>query len=186
MSMVASKIGTVPTTGFDWYIVLLEGPFANEIREQIDRHFTILGREAGPEVMAVRGYDSTQFRNSFIESAAFYGPEDWKTVDVPAVVVTDALPTAVEARNGLDHARVMVFPLRRIYEKDKDISIFFEKLLKALHSPDASAALEKLDTANIEKYWSWLSDYVELKPGFFGFNADVGKMISALLEKRRG
>ena len=185
MTMCASKIGTVPTRGFEWYIVLLEGPFGNEIREQIDKYFTTLGKEAGPEVLVVRGYDATQFRNSFIESAAFYGPSDWKTVDVPAIVVTDALPTAVEERDGLDQARVMIFPLKQIYERHKDISIFFEKLLKALHSSEASAALEKLDKAKIEKYWSWISDYVELKPGFFGFKADVGKMISALLEKAR-
>jgi len=183
--MCASRIGTVPTEGFDWYIVLLEGPFGNEIREQIDKYFTTLGKEAGPEVMVVRGYDATQFRDSFIDSAAFYGPGDWKTVDVPAIVVTDALPTAVEQREGLDQARVMVFPLRQIYERHKDISIFFEKLLRVLHSSEASAALEKLDKAKIEKYWSWISDYVELKPGFFGFNADLGKMISALLEKAR-
>jgi len=185
MTMRASKIGTVPTEGFNWYIVLLEGPFADAIREQIDKYFITLGEEAGPEVLVVRGYNSTKFRNSFIESAAFYGPGDWGAVDVPAIVVTDALPTAVERRKGLHQARVMIFPLRHIYEKHKDISIFFAKLLGALQSSDASAALEKLDKAKIEKYWSWITDYVELKPGFFGFKADLGKIIGDMLAKAR-
>jgi hypothetical protein len=183
--MCASKIGTVPTEGFNWYIVLLEGPFADAIREQIDRYFMTLGQEAGPDVLVVRGYDATEFRDSFIESAAFYGPGDWKNVDVPAIVVTDALPTAVEQTNGLDQARVMIFPLRQVYERHKDISNFFGKLLAALRSSEASHALEKLDKAKIEKYWSWITDYVELKPGFFGFKADLGKIITELLAKTR-
>ncbi|MCX7098481.1 MAG: hypothetical protein NTV43_11330 [Methylococcales bacterium] len=185
MTMCASKIGTVPTEGFNWYIVLLEGPFADAIREQIDKYFVTLGKEAGPDVLVVRGYDATTFRDSFIESAAFYGPDDWKSVDVPAIVVTDALPTAVEERNGLDQAKVMIFPLRQIYEKHNDISTFFGQLLSALHSSEASNALEKLDKAKIEKYWSWFTEYAELKPGFFGFKADLGKIIADLLTKTR-
>jgi hypothetical protein len=183
--MCASKIGSVPTSGFDWYVVLLEGPFANEIREQIDRHFMALGKEVGPDVLVVRGYDATAFKDSFIESAAFYGPEDWKKVEVPALVVTNALPTAVEQQGGLDKARVMIFPLRGAYEKHTDISVFFGKLITALHSADASSALGKLDMLKIEKYWGWLNEYVEMKPGFYGFKADVGKIIADLLKKAR-
>lgn len=185
MTMCASKIGSVPTEGFNWYIVLLEGPFGNAIREQIDKYFMTFGREAGSDVLVVRGYDATAFRESFIESAAFYGPGDWKNVDVPALVVTDALPTAVEEHDGLDKARVMIFPLREMYEKHKDISFFFEKLLAALHSVEASNAIEKLDKSKIEKYWGWITDYTEMKPGFFGFKADLGKIIGELLRKAR-
>lgn len=185
MSMCASKIGSVPTKGFNWYLVLLEGPFADAIREQIDKYFMPLGKEAGPDVLVVRGYDATEFRNSFIESAAFYGEGDWKAVDVPALVVTDALPTDIQHENGLDQARVMIFPLRQVYEKHKDVSVFFARLLSALHSDEASSALEKLDPSKIEKYWSWITDYVDMKPGFYGFSADVGKMIGKLLEKAR-
>lgn len=185
MTMVASRMGTVPTEGFQWYLVLLEGPFADAIREQIDKYFITPGKEAGPDVLVVRGYDATTFRNSFIESSAFYGPEDRKGVDVPAIVVTDALPTAVELRNGLDQAKVMIFPLRQIYEEHKDVSIFFWKLLAALQLTEASNALEKLDKAKIEKYWSWFTEYAEFKPGSFGLKADLGKTIGDLLAKAR-
>jgi hypothetical protein len=44
MTMCASKIGTVPTQGFHWYIVLLEGPFGDVIRDQIDKYFMTLGQ----------------------------------------------------------------------------------------------------------------------------------------------
>jgi hypothetical protein len=183
--MCASKIGSVPTKGFNWYLVLLEGPFGNEIREQIDKYFMTLGKEAGPDVLVVRGYDAAIFRKSFIDAAAFYGPGDWKSVAVPALIVTDALPTAVEQENGLDKARIMIFPLGEMYKRDGDISIFFEKLLAALHSDEASSAIEKLDRSKIEKCWGWITDYAEMKPGFFGFNADLGKMIGDLLRNAR-
>lgn len=185
MSMVASKIGTVPTKGFNWYIVLLEGPFGDAIRDQIDKYFVALGKEAGPDVLVVRGYDATAFRNSFIESAALYGPADWKNISVPAIVVTDALPSAVESPDGLDRAKVMIFPLKEIYEKYKDISIFFAKLCMALHSDEASNALDKLDRSEIKKHWSWITEYAEMKPTFFGFKIDVGKIIADMLEKAR-
>jgi hypothetical protein len=93
-------------------------------------------------------------------------------------VVTDALPTAVETRNGLDQAKVMIFPMRQIYEKHKDISIFFGRLLAALHSTEVSNALDRLEKAEIEKYRSWITKYVEMKPGFFGFKFDLGKIVA--------
>ena len=185
MTMVASKIGSVPTEGFEWYIVLLEGPFGDEIREQIDKYFLALGKEAGPDVLAVRGYDAKEFRDSFIESAAFYGGEDWKAVDVPAIVVTDALPGAVEHRGGLDNAKVMIFPLRQIHEQHKDISSFLKRLLAALQAPEATVALEKLDASKIEKNWGWLTRYVEMKPGFFGFKADLERIVNDVLYRAR-
>jgi hypothetical protein len=73
MTMMASKIGTAPTIGFDWYIILLENPFLNVIHEQIDKYFVTLGKEAGPHILVVRGYDATTFRHS-LESAALYSP----------------------------------------------------------------------------------------------------------------
>jgi hypothetical protein len=171
----------------------VEGPFGHEIREQIDKYFTSLGKEAGPDVLVVRGYDATTFLNTFIDSAALYatrpgesyGPDDWKNVEKPALVVADALPSAFEKRGGLDKARVMIFPLAEMYNKHKDISLFFEKLLAALHSSEASNALQKLDKHKIEKYWGWITDYTEMKPGFFGFKADLGKIIGDLLGKSR-
>ncbi|WP_433965868.1 hypothetical protein [Tunturiibacter gelidiferens] len=189
MTMCASKIGTVPTIGFDWYIVLLEGPFGDAIREQIDKYFMTLGKEAGPDILVVRGYDATAFRDSF-ESAALYSrsfdvPDDWKSTFLPAIVVTDALPTAIKTPNGLDQAKVMIFPLREIYKKHNDISIFFGKLLAALHSNKASYALDRLDESEIEREWSWMREYVEMKPGFFGFKFDLGKMIAGILAKAR-
>ncbi|SRR5713101_3275186 len=189
MTMFARKIGTVPTEGFKWYIVLLEGPFVNELREQIDKHFINLGKAAGPDVLVVRGYDPIAFRESVVAEALLGPDHEWKEKEVeaecPALMVTDALEKNVNEKNGLDKASVMIFPLREMYKKDKDISIFFEKLLAALHSDEASDAIKKLDKCTIEKYWDWITEYSEMKPSFFGFKADLGKIFGDLLQKAR-
>jgi len=180
MSMVASSIGTVPTSGFEWYLFFVESPFGNEIRDQVDKHFQTLGKEAGPGVLVVRGFDAQAFRTSLFEAPALH---EFQEIDPPSVVVTDAHPKRVREVKGLNGAKVMVFPLRPVYAKDKDISLFFDKLLSALRSPDAIIALDKLDGSQIQRHWSWLTDYVELKPGFFGFNADLAKLVGDLLNR---
>jgi hypothetical protein len=38
---------------------------------------------------------------------------------------------------------VIIFPLREVFEKHKDVSVLFAKLLSALRSDEASSALEK-------------------------------------------
>jgi hypothetical protein len=99
MSMIAHRIGSVPTEGFDWYIIFLEGPFPDELGEQIDKYFTTLGKEAGERTLVVRGYDPTKFRMS-LEAPALYGVGDWKLVDTPALLVTDAVPKPREEELG--------------------------------------------------------------------------------------
>ena len=85
----------------------------------------------------------------------------------------------------LDHASVIILPLRDIYEKHKDLSLFFQDLTGMLSKPDALESLKTIKAGLIEKYWSWLGKYVEIKPSFFGFSADVNKMITDLLSIRK-
>jgi hypothetical protein len=65
--------------------------------------------------------------------------------------VTNALPTAIETLNRLDRAKVMIFTVMTIYEKDRDISVFSDKLIAALHFDEAVDALDKLDEFKIER-----------------------------------
>ncbi len=183
MSYFASDIGTVPAEGFKWYVIFVEGAFAdvdNAVGEQINKYFLPFGKEAGPEVLAVQGYDPVAFRKSLMETGSLTGQ-----LFPPAVVVTDTAPAELVRPNGSNQARVMIFPLKEIYEKRKDISNFLRQLLLALQSSDANAALKKLDQTKIEKYWSWITDYVEMKPKFLGVTADLGKLVSDMLAKAR-
>jgi hypothetical protein len=71
MGYIASHIATVPSTGFKWYLIFLEGPFADEIKKEIDAHFLTLAREVGRDVLVVRGFDPTAFRESVVEARPF-------------------------------------------------------------------------------------------------------------------
>jgi hypothetical protein len=72
MSYIASHVATIPTRGFEWYLIFLEGPFTDEIKKEIDAHFVTLGREIGKDALVVRGFDPTAFRESVFEAPAFY------------------------------------------------------------------------------------------------------------------
>ena len=80
----------------------------------------------------------------------------------------------------------MRFPLREVYEQEKgDISVFLSQLLDALSKEDAFKALEDEEQSGLEKFWGWLSRYVEMKPGFIGFSADLNTAIDDIFAKAK-
>lgn len=145
MSMVASSIASVEGTNFKWYVIFLEGRFANEVTEQIDKHFIDLGREVGKDVLAVRGYDRATFRKSVFEVPDFYHVAKWPTKDdLPAILVTDTAPGPGRRAEDTPEAKVIYFPLCPICEQRGDLSGFFEDLVETLQNPEAFEALESL------------------------------------------
>jgi hypothetical protein len=48
MGYMASHIATVPTVGFKWYLIFLEGSLRDPVKREIDEHFHDLGYMAGP------------------------------------------------------------------------------------------------------------------------------------------
>ena len=203
MSMMAHRIGSVPTKGFDWYVIFLEDGFKDELGEQIDKHFTALGKEVGERTLVVRGYEPTKFRKTF-EAHALYGlaaPLQVANKDTPALLVTDAVPKPREKEpghnsgeqdkveplakaGGLDNARAILLPLRPVFEKDKDISTFFRQLVSALRDTDPRA-IEKLAPTTIEKHWEFLTRYANLNPRFGGLGPKFDKIMGDLLRLAR-
>jgi Xaa-Pro aminopeptidase len=169
--------------GFEWYLIFLEGPFSDEIREQIDTHFATLGKEVGREVLVVRGNDPTEFRES-VEAAAFYKQEWHERVDPPALIVMNEAPKALEESEKLDNAKVMIFSLREMFERHGSIVDFLTALLKAIKSKDSIEALESLEPKKLEKQWGWLSKYVEIKPRFLGFKFNADSAITDLVSNK--
>ncbi len=76
---------------------------------------------------------------------------------------------------------MIVFPLKTKYLKAGDVTDFFKDLLLALKDPTATLALDDLNEQTIEEKWSWLSQYFEYTPHFFGFDIHVNKIIQDLL-----
>jgi hypothetical protein len=182
MSYIASHIATVPTRGFQWYLIFLEGAFADDIKKEIDAHFAMLGREAGKDALAVRGYDAATFRESVYEAPAFCDVKWHERAKFPSLIVTNRAPSeAVSDANALEKGKVIIFPLADIYREHKSLSGFLSDLVNALKRDDAITALESLDGTKLQKSWGWLSKYFKMEPGFFGFNLKLNEMIRSLL-----
>jgi hypothetical protein len=186
MAYIASNIATVPSTGFQWYLIFLEGPFADEIKKEIDAHFLTLAKEVGKEVLVVRGFDPTPFRESVMEAPAFFNEKWGNRAAFPCLIVTNRIPTeAVSDADVLEKGKVMIFPLADIYREHKSIAPFLSDLLTALKVEDAVKALDNLDGSTLEKGWGWLSRYFKMDPGFFGFNLKLDSAMRDLLARSR-
>jgi hypothetical protein len=57
MSIVATNIGSVPKSGFDWYITFIELDFEPKIQQEINSYFNEFGKSIGTKALAIRGYD---------------------------------------------------------------------------------------------------------------------------------
>src|SRR5215472_1961262 len=138
MGFIASDVATIPSKGFRWCLTFLEGPFADEIKKEIDAHFLTLSREVGKDVLVVRGFDSN-FSQSVYEALAFFD-EMWgkKRARRPSLIVTNRVPSeAVSDANLLEKGKVMIFPLEDIYREHKSIAGFLTDLVDALKQEDA-------------------------------------------------
>jgi hypothetical protein len=181
MGYIASHMATVPSSGFKWYLIFLEGPFADEIKKEIDTHFMTLAREVG-KVLVVRGFDPTAFRESVYEAPAFHDVTWNERAKFPSLVVTNRAPAkALSNVNVLEKGKVMIFPLAEMYREHKSLSGFLTELVAALKREDSITALDTLDGTKLQKGWGWLSKYLKAEPGFFGFNLKLNEALKDLL-----
>src|SRR5262249_39672585 len=102
----------------------------------------------------------------------------------PALIVTNCHPSdALATAENLENGKVMIFPLGELYEEHKSIAGFLAKLVDALKQEDAVKALETVDGSKLEKGWGWLSRYLKMEPGFFGFHVKLDKAMKDVIAK---
>jgi hypothetical protein len=190
MALTTSGIETIPTHGFSWYVLILEDRWDDPIKEELGSNFHTLGQAIGAYAIAVRGFDSELFFQSVYETLTSYQPE-WKDKLVrPSLLVCDTSPRLLLThkkklqKQRLVAANVILIPLAAFRGKPRGaLSDFLRDLAAALQSPDAIAALSRLEPAVLSRYWGWLRKYVEVKPSFLGFGLDVGKMLDQVLQR---
>ncbi|WP_425258452.1 hypothetical protein ACPOLB_23415 [Rubrivivax sp. RP6-9] len=184
MSYIASHLATVPSSGFTWYLIFIECPFVDDVQKEMDAHFHRLGQEAGTDALVVRGYRGSQFTTSVYEAPAF-SDERWRArAKFPSLIVSSVPPQQALANTGaLDSGKVMIFNLREIYDEKKSLAGFLADLVAALTKENALAALEDLDPGKLERGWGWLSKYMKMEPGFFGFNVKLDKVLKDVFSK---
>ena len=187
MSYIANHLATVPTSGYRWYLVFIECPFVDAVHKEIDTHFQRLGQEAGKDALVVRGYPGSGFVGSVFEASAFFD-ERWRVrAKFPSLIVSNIPPSeALSSAAKLDSGQVMIFNLQEIYDEKKSLASFLSDLVSALSKDDSLSALQDLDPGKLERGWGWLTKYMKLEPGFFGFNVRLEKVIKDLLAKSRG
>jgi hypothetical protein len=168
MGFLARTIARVPTTGYQWYVVLLEDDWDDELREELRRNFATLARRAGPEALVVRGLDPRDFSRSIYQAYQLEGP-----TRLPAILVSDLSPAEAEANpDRRAKAVTVVFPLGGRGSRLKGIPELLEKVVQALHDEQAVEAIRRLDSRTIKERWKWLK-YVELKPNFAGMGINL-------------
>jgi len=186
MSMVASDIATIPTTGFTWYVLFLEEAWNDPIKIELQNNFLELGREVGRDVLVIRGFDPNEFYSSAYETLTLYDAEWFNRITRPALLISDTAPRLLlEEAAKLSAAKLILIPLTSFRGKPAGTIVeLLRHLVTALRDDNALAALHRLEPGALQNGWGWLRDYAELKPSFLGFgvnlNAALDKILSPL------
>jgi len=183
MSMVASDIGTIPASGFNWYVLFLQDDYDDPINYELSSNFLVLGREVGRDVLVVRGYDSNEFYTSTYEAITLYDVEWQDKMARPALLISDTAPRLLlQERAKLHAAKLILIPLAPFRTKPQGSVIdLLRRLVTALKDEDAVNALTALEPNAFKRGWGWLSRYAELKPNFMGFGVNLKPMIDDIL-----
>lgn len=195
MSIVATNIGSIPKSGFDWYITFIELEFEPKIQQEINSHFNEFGKSIGTKALAIRGYDQKNFRDSVFEASALYDEKLQQRINTTSLIVTNKNPEiAFSTESELDDGKILVFPLTETFKAHGSILPLLKDLTRSLLSGDAIDSLEnlkidkvtgKLSDENIFiKAWDWLCNYAEMKPGIFGFSLDFKMLVNTYIFKR--
>lgn len=183
MTMVASDIATIPTSGFSWYVLFLEDTFNDPIKSELSSNFLELGREVGEEVLVIRGFDPNKFYDSAYETVTLYDDEWRRRMTRPALLISDTAPKLLlEESAKLRAAKLILIPLAPFRSKPPgSITEMLRDLVSALRDEDALRALEQLEPGTLQKGWGWFSEYSDLKPNFMGFGVNVNAVLDDLL-----
>jgi hypothetical protein len=189
--LVSTTLASVPSTGHDWYVFLLEDNWSDDLRDELSRNFETLAYELGPNCLAVRGLNRRDFNEqvaqkyseTFRDAGAFrdhLGSD--RGIEPPALVVTDTAPRVLEtvppgAASEIK-IRTMVFPLRKLRREPGRVTDFLAMLAKSLRNDEAIKALDRSQFEEVRSFWGWLR-FFELKPNFCG----IGINLNAVFEE---
>jgi hypothetical protein len=169
MGFYASDLGSVPGLNkYQWYVFLLEDNYSDAVRQELDKNWPSFSIDAGKQTLVVRGSNRTSFYDEVFET---YGLRD-KTAGrelCPGLLITDTHPTQTDkGRRGLKEARMILLSLSQSDKSREPLVSLLRKVTSALKDPEALKALQDLSPTptKLEKYWSWLGEYVGLKPVF--------------------
>ncbi len=184
MGYLATNLRTIPSKGFNWYIFFLLDKWNDPLRDEVERNFLHFAEEVGSGCLAVQGTDRVRFYNEVLSSELMKFSPSRKDLPLPALVVSNHSPEDMDDSTGIkdmSNAQLMIFPLTAKYIKPGSITEFLKDLASTLKKDDS---IEKLgNKEEINRKWSWLTRYFEVKPSFFGIEVKVNQVIEDLFHQ---
>ncbi|WP_292770570.1 hypothetical protein [Nostoc sp. NOS(2021)] len=176
-------MSTIPSKGFSWYIFFLLDKWSDPLRDEVEKNFSQFAAEVGSDCLAVQGTDRVTFYNQILDSELMKLTLKGERPPLPALIVSNYSPGNMDDSRGIkdmSNAQLMIFPLAAKYIRPGSITEFLKDLATTLK--DGSP--EELQTKEeIQKKWSWLIKYFELKPSFFGFvQVNVNQILEDLFQ----
>jgi hypothetical protein len=181
--MIASDIGTIPVSGFNWYVLFLEEAWDDPIKVELQNNFLQLGKQVGPAVLVIRGFDPDEFYASAYETATLYGDEWRNRLTRPALLISDTAPRLLLSEPAkLSVAKLICIPLAPFrHQPPGSVVELLRHLIAALRDEEALSALQRLEPGPLQKSWGWLRKYASLKPSFLGFGVNLNAVFDELV-----
>lgn len=177
MSYIASRLATVPATGFCWSVFFVESAWNDPIKQQLRANFEILGQRVGPRTLVVRGYDEQAMANEVVEAAVLLDAR-FRSISPPALIVSNRPLLSLDDPETRQGAKIIGL---NVSGAEGSLPDLLDRLVGALADPDAMAALENPnDDTRLRRFWGWVARYAELRPTFFGFGINLNAVLESL------
>ncbi|MFC4408546.1 hypothetical protein [Haloarchaeobius iranensis] len=187
MGFVATDIANVPTEGYDWYIMLLEDGWNDDLRDTLSDNFENLAERVGSDALVVKGLDWETFYPRGFDRNVVETDSPSARPPLPAFLITNRPPNEVDWTKASGLAtpipKVLFLPLSEYDQSAARLGDFLETLAQTLQNPESIEALQMGHDGPIEEHWAWLDRYLTLNPNFLGFGVDVNEIISDLIEE---
>lgn len=189
MGYIATDIARIPAEGFEWYVFVLLDGWDDPFRNEIERNFDRLVEAVGPDCLVVRGAKTEGFYNQILNSQLMtLAADEYRKPPLPALIVSNRAPSNMDASTGVvstEGAKVMIFPLSERYVKPGAVTNFLQKLAENIKNRSFDEIAEDADPKALKSKWRWITEYMELKPNFYGFGVNLNKILEEIFEKRQ-
>jgi len=188
MGFIATDIATIPSQGFEWYVFVLLDDWSDSFRDELERNFDRLVSAVGKDCLVVRGAKPKEFYNQVLDSqlmrsaATRYGRPP-----LPALIVSNRTLGSMNEHTGeksMDDARVMIFPLAQRYVRPGSITSFLQRLAENIKNKSFDEIEKDEHEESLKSRWRWITEYMELKPTFFGFGVNLNKILENVFQER--
>jgi hypothetical protein len=175
MGYMLSSLGNLPVQNdISFYIFIVNGRWRGQFDDLIERNFSALAKEIGPNSVIAKGFEAEVWSDQVCSK--YLGRTTKTMIDVlPALLLTDAHPGSLTERS----LRLLV-PLRDAEKRFGGLDVFFRALAEFAKTRNPAFLTRFEDRESFGgKAWSVL----ELKPSIFGFGINLKELAARVQGK---